>query len=99
MVLMPMGQDDCSDIVAILLEEIEVGNANVDPVGGLFWKTHSGVENQHLVTVTHSHAIHPELADTAERNDLQNTTHLRYCLYSLMSASGSPQTVLLSRAV
>src|SRR5262245_7712241 len=99
MVLMPMGQDDCSDIVAILLEEIEVGNANVDPVGGLFWQTHSGVENQHLVTVTPSHATHTEPTDTAERNVLPNRTHLRQCRYSLMSASGSPQTVLLSRAV
>jgi len=45
-------------------------------------KPHPGVENQHLVAVTHSHAIHSKLADTAERDDLENTTHLLYCLYS-----------------
>src|SRR6266545_2347280 len=70
MVFVSVSEDYCSDTVTILFEEIEVGNTNVNPVSCLFGKTHAGVEDKHLVLVAHSHAIHPKLADAAERNDL-----------------------------
>jgi hypothetical protein len=56
--------------------KIKVRDADVDAVSRLFGKAHAGVENQHLVAVAHSHAIHSKLADTAERNDLEDTISL-----------------------
>ena len=70
MVLVSVSKNYRSDVVAILFEKIEVGNANINPVGGLFGESHARVEDEHLISVSHSHAIHPKLADTAERNDL-----------------------------
>ena len=75
MIFVTVRQDDGGDVVAILFEEIEVRNGDIDAVGGFFRKAHAGVENEHLVAIAHSHAIHSKLADTAERNDLKDTTH------------------------
>jgi hypothetical protein len=58
------------DVVAILFEEFKVRNGDVNTIGRLFRKAHPGVEYQHLVAVPQSHAVHPKLADTAERDDL-----------------------------
>jgi hypothetical protein len=69
-VLMPVSEDYGRDAVAILFEEIEVWNANVNAVSRFFGKAHAGVEDEHFILVTHSHTIHSKLADTAERNDL-----------------------------
>jgi hypothetical protein len=70
MIFMPVSEDNGRDVIAIFFEEIKVGNTNVNAVGGLFGKTHAGVKDEHLIFITHSHAIHSKLADTAERNDL-----------------------------
>jgi replication fork clamp-binding protein CrfC len=57
-------------VVAVFFEELEIGNAHVNTVSSLLGKTHTGVEDEHLVPITHSHAIHPKFADTAERDNL-----------------------------
>ena len=84
MVFVSVGQDYRGDVVAILFEKIEVGNANVNTVGGLFGKSHARVQDEHLIPVSHSHAIHPKLADAAERNDLQDITHF----WSVLNSPG-----------
>src|SRR6185503_21266645 len=73
------------DVVAVLVEKTEVRNRNIHSIRRLLRKPHPGVENQHLVTVTHSHAIHSKLADTAERDDLEDTCH-KVAQYSTLSA-------------
>jgi len=75
MIFVTVREDDGGDVVAILLEEGEVWDRDVDAVSQLLGKAHPGVENQHLVAVPHSHAIHSKLADTAERDDLEDTSH------------------------
>src|SRR6266536_2362327 len=75
MIFVPVGEDYRGDVVAVLFEEVEVGNVNIDAVGRLFRQTHAGIKDDHVIPVTHRHAIHPKLADTAERDDLQNITH------------------------
>src|SRR5437868_13786263 len=77
MVFVTVCENYRSDVVAVFVKKIEVGNGNVDAVGRLFGKAHARVENQHLVAVAHSHAIHSKLADTAERDDLEDTSHRR----------------------
>ena len=69
-VLVPVGEHYRSDVVAILFKKIEVGNANVNAVGGFFRKTHARIENKHLIFIAHGHAIHPKLANTPERDNL-----------------------------
>jgi hypothetical protein len=70
MVFMTMSEDDGCDMFAVLLKKIEVRNTNVNAIGALFRKSHAGVKDEHLIRITHGHAIHPKLTDTAERNDL-----------------------------
>jgi hypothetical protein len=65
-----VGKNNGGNVIAILFEKIEVGNADVNAIGRLFGKTHAGVEDEHLILISHSHAIHSKLADAAERNDL-----------------------------
>src|SRR5712692_7959491 len=67
-VFVTMCENYCRDVVAILFEKIKVRNGDINAVRSLFGKAHAGVEDQHLVAVTHDHTIHPKLADTAERD-------------------------------
>src|SRR5262245_15463377 len=48
-VLVTVGEDNGSDVVAVLVEKTKVGNRNINAVSRFLWKAHSGVENQHLV--------------------------------------------------
>ena len=69
-VFVPVCQDDGRDVIPVLFKEVEVGDGHVDAVNALFREAHPGVDDDHLVLVAHGHTIHPELADTAERDDL-----------------------------
>src|SRR6185437_5777822 len=75
MIFVTVREDDGGDRVAIFVEKIEIRDRNVDAVSRFLGKAHPGVENQHLVAVAHSHAIHSKLADTAEWYDLEDTSH------------------------
>src|SRR6476659_7108562 len=69
-ILMSVRKHYRGDVVAILFKKIKVRNADVNAIGRFFRKAHARVENEHLILITHSHAIHSKLADTAERNYL-----------------------------
>src|SRR5215213_6848675 len=75
MIFVTMREDNCGDLVAILVQKPEIRYRDVYAVSGFFRKAHPGVENQHLVAETHSHTIHSKLADTAEWDDLEDTSH------------------------
>jgi hypothetical protein len=75
MIFVTVREDDRGNVVAILVEKTKIWDRNVDAVSRLFGKAHPGVENQHLVAVPHSHTIHSKLADTAEWDDLEDTSH------------------------
>src|SRR6185503_1391518 len=68
-------EDDGGDVVPVLVEKTKIRNRHIDSVGRFLRKAHPGVENQHLVAVPHSHAIHSKLADTTERDDLEDASH------------------------
>ena len=44
-------EDDGSDVLPVLFEKIEIGNADIDAVDALFGKAHARVEHEHLVAV------------------------------------------------
>src|ERR1043166_8642003 len=75
MIFVSVREDDGSDVVLVLVEKTKVWNRNIDAVSRFLGKAHPGVENQHLVTVPQSHAIHSKLADTTERDDLEDASH------------------------
>src|SRR5690349_19953340 len=75
MIFVAVGEHDGGDGVLVFVEKVEIRNLNVYAVGRLLGKAHAGVENQHLVAVTHRHALHSKLADAAEWNDLKDTSH------------------------
>src|SRR2546421_6935095 len=67
-VLVPVGEDDRGQVVAVFFEKIKIGNRDVDAERRLFGKTHPGIDDDHLVGVADAHAVHPEFADAAERD-------------------------------
>src|SRR4030095_7881895 len=69
-VFVSVSEDNRSDVLTVLFEEIEVRNTDVNAIGCLFRKSHTGVEDEHFILITHRHAVHSKLAYTAERNDL-----------------------------
>src|SRR5215213_10579125 len=75
MIFVPVRENDRGDVVAILVKKPEIWDRDVYAVSRFFGKAHPGVENQHLVAETHSHTIHSKLADTAEWDDIENTSH------------------------
>lgn len=69
-IFVPVSKYYCSNVIPILFEEVKIRNANVYTVGIFLGESHACVKDEHFISVTHSHAIHPELADTAERDNL-----------------------------
>jgi hypothetical protein len=81
-VFVPVRQNNGGQVLPVFFQKVEIGNRNVNPVHALFWKPHAGVNDDHVVCVPHGHTIHPELADAAERDDLQYIAHC--VLYSTL---------------
>src|SRR5688500_18316654 len=69
-VLMTVRENDRGEVISVLFEKIKVGDTDVHPVNAFFRKPHSGVNDDHFIVIAHSHTIHPELADSAERDEL-----------------------------
>jgi hypothetical protein len=44
-IFVPVREDDCSDLLPVLLEDFEIGNADIDAIDALFGKTHARVED------------------------------------------------------
>ena len=68
-------ENDRRDVLLVLLENVEIRNADVDAIDTLFGEAHARIEDEHLVAVTHQRAVHPELADTAEGNNFEDARH------------------------
>src|SRR6185369_9011830 len=74
-IFMAVREDDGGNVVLVLVEKTKIRNRHIDAVSRFLGKAHPGVENQHLVAVAQSHAIHSKLADTTERDDLEDASH------------------------
>jgi hypothetical protein len=75
MIFVTVREDDGGDVVFVLVEKTKIRNRDIHAVGRFLGKAHPGVENQHLVAVPQSHAIHSKLADTTEWDDLEDASH------------------------
>src|SRR5690606_27176429 len=70
MVFVAVREDDGGKVIAILFQKIEVRDRNIYAEGRLLRKSHPRIDNDHLVTVADPHTIHPEFANTSERDYL-----------------------------
>src|SRR5689334_4576787 len=80
MIFVAVREHNRGDGVFVFVEKVKIRNRDIDAVSSLLGKAHPGVENQHLVAVTHRHTVHSKLADAAEWNDLKDTSH-RFVVY------------------
>ncbi len=70
-ILMAMGQDQRANLGAVLLEVSEVGRDDIHAQQLRVRKHHSRVHYDDVVAVANGHGVHPELAQAAERDQLQ----------------------------
>ena len=70
-VFVAVGEEDCADLVAVLDEVADVGDDDVDAEELFFRKHQAGVDDDNVVAVLDHHAVHAELAQTAERYNSQ----------------------------
>ena len=69
MIFVSVRENDGRNLLAVLLKDLKIGNADIDAIDALFGKAHAGVEHQHLVAVAQQSTVHPKLADAAEGNN------------------------------
>src|SRR5947199_9460817 len=66
MIFMAVGENDRGDLVAILFDDFEIRNANIDAVDALCRKAHAGAKHEHLIAKPQQGTVHSESADAAE---------------------------------
>src|SRR6266568_4478407 len=75
MIFMTVREYHRRNLFAVLFENFEVRNANIDAIDALFRKAHARVDDNHLVAKAQQRAIHPKLANAAEGNDFEDLRH------------------------
>ena len=70
-VFVAVGENDGADALAVLDEVGNVGDDDVDAEEFGFGEHQAGIDDDNVVAPAHGHAVHAELAETAERDDLQ----------------------------
>src|SRR5262245_23460124 len=70
-IFVAMGQNEGADLVAILLEERQIGHHQIDTEELGIGKHHAAVHNDDVVGVPDGGHVHAELAEAAERDYLQ----------------------------
>ncbi len=70
-VLVAVGKDDGAYALTVLGEIRNVGDDNVDAQQFGFGEHEAGVDDDNVVTPAHGHAVHSELAEPAQRHNMQ----------------------------
>ncbi len=71
MIFVTVSENDSADTLTVLDEVRNVGNDDVHAEELGFGEHQSGVDDDDVVAPAHGHAVHTELAQTSEGNDLQ----------------------------
>ena len=71
MVFVPVREQQRAHMLPVFLEEGQIGRDDIDAQQFGFGKHHSGIDHDDVVAVADGHHVHPELAESAERDDLQ----------------------------
>ena len=70
-VFVAVGEDDSANALAVFGEIGNVGDDDVDAEEFGFGEHESGIDDDDVVSPANGHAVHAELAEAAEGNDLQ----------------------------
>src|SRR5215472_7049034 len=70
-ILMAMGEDNGADQGAVFYEKADIGDDDVDAEELFLGEHEAGVDDDDVVTETEGEAVHAELAQPAERDNLQ----------------------------
>ncbi len=70
-IFVAVSEDQGFHVFAIFLEEGEIGNDIIDAEQFSIGEHHSAINDDYLVAVTNGHDVHAELAESAERHNLQ----------------------------
>ena len=71
MVFVPVGEDDAADVLAVFDQVGDVGDDDIDAEQLGFREHEAGIDDDDVVAPANGHAVHAELAETAEGDDLQ----------------------------
>ena len=70
-IFMTMREDDGTNMITVLEQIGDVGNDDIDAQEFGFGEHQSGVDDDDVIGPADGHAVHPELAQAAERNDME----------------------------
>ena len=70
-IFVAVGEHNAADAMAIFGEIRNVGNDDIDAEQFGFGKHEAGVDDENVVSIANGHAVHTELAQAAEGDDLQ----------------------------
>ena len=73
---MTVGHEDAPDAAAVSFERREIGVDDVDPEAAVV-EGHAAVDEQDLAPLLERQAVHPDLAQAAERHDADRAVCLR----------------------
>jgi hypothetical protein len=71
MVLVGVGQNDGANMLAVLDQVRNIGNYDVNAKQFSFGEHQAGIDDDNVIAIAHSHAVHAELAKSAKRDELQ----------------------------
>ena len=70
-VFMAVGQDNRAHLLAVFDQVRDVGNNDVHAQQFGFGEHQAGVDDDNVIAPAHGHAVHSELAQTAQGHDMQ----------------------------
>ena len=70
-IFVAMREDDGTNMITVLEQIGDVGNDDIDAQEFGFGEHQSGVDDDDVIGPADGHAVHPELAQAAERNDME----------------------------
>ena len=70
-VFVAMREHDCAHAMPIFGEIGNIGYDDIDAQQFGFGEHHAGVHDDHVIAPAHGHAVHSELAEAAERHQME----------------------------
>ena len=70
-VFMPVRQDQAADLLPVFFQVCEIGRDDIDAEQFRIGKHHARIDDDDVIAVTDGHRVHAELAQSAQRHDVQ----------------------------
>jgi hypothetical protein len=70
-ILMPVRKNQATDMLGVLLEIRKIGRDDIDAHQLRVGEHHPRIENDYVIAIANGHAVHTELAQASQWDDLQ----------------------------